>query len=421
MHKMALQFVIGVFVILSIQGVVQADDIALPDEVHIVPPTPDIPHTVAAFGGAWIGGAWDGVLPHALIVEHLTSDGTATVVYAYGDAPEWRITRHWLRTTGTIAHGQLRFALRDGKAHVRYTHEDKATLLGFYDTERAGSFVRLTKTEATTSAALHRTLHALQSRLQAETIAIPLTTRDAAGVPHTIQLEATLYRPARVGRLPLVIFKHGSTGPGVIPPSLTLRYEAQAHYFLQRGYAVLSPMRKGRGRSEGTYAEPYQCNTTAVATGVASAMEDVDGVLEFMLHQSYVDTDQLLLAGISRGGYWSVVYAGNGKYRGRLKGVINFVGGWMGDGCGTDLNSPGYTDAAPHISFPTLWLYATGDAYYSPQAIQGYVRAYTAAGGRAQVTLYDTVPGNGHRLPMFVSLWKPAVDQYLAAIGFARQ
>ena len=270
MRKMALQFVIGMLVILSMQGVVQADDIALPDEVHIVPPTPDIPHTAAAFGGAWIGGAWNGVLPHALIVEHLTSDGIATVVYAYGDAPEWHITRGWIRTTGTIAHEQLRFALRDGQAHVRYTHEDKTTLLGFYDTASGGAFVRLTQTEATTSAALRHTLHALQTRLEAEPLAIPLTTRDAAGVPHTIQLEATLYRPARVGRWPLIIFNHGSTGPGVIPPSLTLHHKAQAYYFLQRGYAVLAPMRKGRGRSEGTYTEPYRCDATAVADGVAA-------------------------------------------------------------------------------------------------------------------------------------------------------
>ncbi len=112
---------------------------------------------------------------------------------------------------------------------------------------------------------------------------------------------------------------------------------------------------------------------------------------------------------------------GRGNLRERLKGVVNFVGGWMGEGCGTDLNSAGYAEAAPHIPFPTLWLYAAGDRYYSPGAIQGYVRAFTEAGGRATFTLYEKIPGNGHNLAMFVSTWKPAVDHYLETIGFARK
>jgi hypothetical protein len=88
---------------MGVLGTVRADDIALPDEIHMVAPPADLPPAVATFAGVWSGGAWDGILPHVLVVEHLASDGTATVVYAYGDAPEWHLTRGWIRTTGTIA------------------------------------------------------------------------------------------------------------------------------------------------------------------------------------------------------------------------------------------------------------------------------------------------------------------------------
>jgi len=421
MQKIALGLTVLVALCIGGIGGVWADDIALPEDIHMVPPTPEIAPPAAAFAGVWMGDAWDGILPHVLLVEHIASDGTATVVYAYGDAPGWHITRGWTRTTGTIAHGQLHVALRDGKAHVRYLPESASTLLGFYDTERTSAFIRLTKTEATTPPDLQHVLHALQTPIEAELLAIPITTRDALGVPKALTLAALLYRPSRSGRFPVVIFNHGSTGRGMSSPALTLRAEAQAHYFLHRGYAVIVPMRKGRGGSEGLYSEPEQCEASAVAAGLASALEDVDGVIAFAAAQPYIQADQMVLAGVSRGGYLSVLYAGKGTHRDRIKGVINFSGGWVGEGCRTDFNAAGYAAAAPHISFPTLWLYAVGDRLYAPPAIQGYVRTFTEAGGRATFHLYDPLPGDGHRLAQFVSTWKPAVDAYLEALGFPRQ
>jgi hypothetical protein len=112
--------------------------------------------------------------------------------------------------------------------------------------------------------------------MEAESIQIPIKARGFFGSSKTLKLEATLYRPSREGRFPLVIFNHGSTGPGVIPVSFTSRFEAQSHYFLKRGYAVISPMRRGRGASEGTYSESYGCDHVSVSSGVASAIEDLD-------------------------------------------------------------------------------------------------------------------------------------------------
>jgi dienelactone hydrolase len=180
-------------------------------------------------------------------------------------------------------------------------------------------------------------------------------------------------------------------------------------------------MRKGRGASEGTYSESYGCDHGSVSSGVASAIEDLDGVFDFLLSQPYVDTYNILLSGISRGGYLSVIYAGKGKHRSDVKGVINFVGGWMGEKCGTDLNSPGYAQTGKATKLAMLWLYSEGDSYYSPIAIRGYLDAFTKAGGKAKFTLYNNVPGNGHRLANFISIWKEEADQYLDSINFGNR
>ena len=45
--------------------------------------------------------------------------------------------------------------------------------------------------------------------------------------------------------------------------------------------------------------------------------------------QPWADASRLLMAGTSRGGFLSVVYAGERPQR--VKGVVNFVGGWTGE------------------------------------------------------------------------------------------
>jgi dienelactone hydrolase len=131
---------------------------------------------------------------------------------------------------------------------------------------------------------------------------------------------------------------------GAIPTRRSYTYAVQAQYLLSRGYAVVVPMRKGRGQSEGTYAESEErsCDFATWAPGIASALEDLDGIIEYLAQQPYADMSRLLLAGQSRGGFLSVAYAAKGTYRNQVKGVINFVGGWVFEGCPNDFNRWSY-------------------------------------------------------------------------------
>ena len=64
---------------------------------------------------------------------------------------------------------------------------------------------------------------------------------------------ATLYKPQGDGPFAVIIFNHGSTGPGVIPADRTENPSGYGAYLLKKDIALLIPMRRGRGKSEGTY------------------------------------------------------------------------------------------------------------------------------------------------------------------------
>lgn len=413
-------------VLISLAGLgspVAAEEVALPSTVSIVNPSEDVPKNISQFSGVWTAGAWDGILPHALIIENVAGDGSAVVVYATGEGPEWKAKPSWIRTSGKIKNSQLVVLLRDGKARALYHLEGDSRLIGSFETERGASYIVLEKTNASSVSDIFSITKNQKTRLAPETIFIPIKARGLFGSTKKLKLEATLYRPSRDGKFPIVVFNHGSTGRGRTPVSLAWRHECQANYFVKRSYAVISPMRKGRGASEGRYdlSEPETCDSRAVSYGIASAIEDLDGVFEYLLAQPYVDGNNILISGISRGGYLSVIYSAKGKYKDRIKGVINFVGGWVGEGCPPgDHNFYGFREAGKLTSLPMLWLYAERDSYYSPKAIKSYFRVFTEAGGRAKFKIFEDIPGDGHRLAGFVVKWEKDVDSYLETINFGK-
>jgi len=93
------------------------------------------------------------------------------------------------------------------------------------------------------------------------TVRIPMTEGRLLGGPRELGLETTLYRPGGSGPSPLVVFNHGSTGAGRASPTETLTYAETARFFVERGWTVLIPMRRGRGASGGEYLERYECET----------------------------------------------------------------------------------------------------------------------------------------------------------------
>ncbi|HEX4738394.1 MAG TPA: CocE/NonD family hydrolase [Allosphingosinicella sp.] len=230
-------------------------------------------------------------------------------------------------------------------------------------------------------------------------------------------LEAFVYRPATKGKHPLVLLSHGSSGGN---PKMELPQQELAGFFTNRGFVVIAAMRRGRGKSGGVSLESEEkdCDPGSWKQGLAAAFEDVTAALDFAGKMPDVDAGTVLLVGESRGGFLSVAYAAEGARRIRVRGVVNFVGGWVAqaeDRCPTDFNQISFGRYGAETRLPELWLYGDHDPFYAASSIRDYQRAFISRGGKLSFALISGVPGNGHWLPGYPGLWSGKVESYLAS------
>ena len=259
-----------------------------------------------------------------------------------------------------------------------------------------------------------------QGQNRGETVWIPMQDKGLFGT-REIKLEATLYKPQGAGPFAVVIFNHGSTGSGAIPADRTENPSGYGAYLLKKGIALLIPMRRGRGKSEGTYHELYDCSLHQSRWGIDYAIESLDAVYSYLGRQPWADMNRILLSGTSRGGILSVVYAA--ERRGSAIGVLNFVGGWTPESCnfraGTDINAVIFKEAGTKSKVPNLFLYAANDSYYGVSSIEKYPEVFREGGGSVEYKLYTLPEGvDGHSLfYRHWTSWVPDVDTFLAKLG----
>lgn len=240
-----------------------------------------------------------------------------------------------------------------------------------------------------------------------------------------VTLEIVLFRPLEPGRYPTVVFNHGSTGNGSDPSLFddTFTSKAIASFFVDRGFMVAFPQRRGRGQSDGLYDEGfapdrsgYSCQRDLTLAGADRALADLDAATDWIRNRADVDTTRMLVAGTSRGGILSVTYVARRPEV--YLAAVNFVGGWLGEGCGDHraVNRTLFIEAA---GFPgaSLWLYGVNDSFYSLPYSRDLFAAFSAAGGLGSFHEFDRGPGrNGHFLVNDPDLWAASVDAFLAQL-----
>lgn len=121
----------------------QIPTIPLPSDVKVAPPPASVPANISRFAGAWARGAWDGVLPHVLVVETVDGTGRAKVVYAVGDSAEANVTRGYRRVTGRIVGDLLTLDLSEGTSVLYHVAGD--SLRGTYVSNQRRYTVTLTR------------------------------------------------------------------------------------------------------------------------------------------------------------------------------------------------------------------------------------------------------------------------------------
>jgi dienelactone hydrolase len=259
--------------------------------------------------------------------------------------------------------------------------------------------------------------------LDERVIHIPMTIRRPSGMQY-LALEATLYQPAGSGPFPLVVMSHGT------PRELRqrrglgrLRFNAQSWEFVSMGFAVVIPMRRGYGDSEGSYAEEEGfCDRALFYEAGMESAKDLLATVQYLSSQPFIDPHRIVLVGHSSGGFASLALASQGLPG--LVGVISFGGG---RGSMKEKNcSPANLVAAcarfgRTTRVPTLWIYAENDTYFPPWLAREMCEAYRQAGGQAQLVMLPAFAEEGHFLFSDVrglDQWRPVVNRFLNTLGF---
>ncbi len=231
----------------------------------------------------------------------------------------------------------------------------------------------------------------------------------------SVELETTIYKPDGAGPFPIALINHGKA---LGDPRFQSRYQPilAVRYFMQRGYAVVVPMRQGFSKSGGSYIGAG-CNVQS--NGQVQAT-DVKAVLDHVTSQTWADKERIVVLGQSHGG-WTTLAFGTQNYPG-VKALVNFAGGLRQPNC---VNWEGglaraAADYGKETSVPSLWFYGDNDSYFSIDTFQAMFERYNATGGQAKLLAFGKFGADAHS--MFGSraggpIWQPPVSRLLAAVG----
>ena len=230
-----------------------------------------------------------------------------------------------------------------------------------------------------------------------------------------IDLEATLYRPAGDGPFPLVIINHGKA-LGNPRFQARARYPSAARELVQRGYAVVIPMRQGFSKSGGSYIAGG-CNVESNGRVQAA---DVVATLKQMSQRADIDARRVVVFGQSHGGLTTMAFGSLGLPN--VAGLVNFAGGLRQKNCtawesGLAAAMGSY---AKSTSVPSLWFYGDNDSYFAPPVWRDMHARYVANGGHARLVAYGRFGVDSHQLfgsTNGVAVWLPEVEAFFRELG----
>lgn len=248
----------------------------------------------------------------------------------------------------------------------------------------------------------------LDTRLGEQVLMVP-----SGGITEP-ELEVTVYRPSGDGPFPVLLINHGRS-PGNAKLQPRYRPVLAAREFVQRGWAVVVPMRQGFSQSGGAEITGG-CNVQS--NGLQQA-RSVRRTLDWLATQPWADVQRNVVMGQSHGGLTTLAY-GTAPHPGtRL--LVNFAGGLRQEGCTAWQQNlvSAIGDYGADTKLPSLWFYGDNDSYFPPFVWQGAHARYTQAGGRAELVAFGNFGSDAHSLfgsRAGLPIWLPRV---LAALDTA--
>jgi dienelactone hydrolase len=247
---------------------------------------------------------------------------------------------------------------------------------------------------------------------------------------HGFPLRATVFRPAEStvsesghGRRPLVVINHGTSDATRLAVAMPVYYWL-SRWFVERGYVVVLPQRRGHGATAGPMAESIGtcADPDHVRSGLAAA-DDIEGAVDFMSAQPFVRPGEAIVVGISSGGWASLALASRDSAN--VRAVINIAGGRgarpFGERSDTVCGETRLIEAARTFGHtaraPTLWLYAENDSYFRPDLARALASAWQSGGGEAELHVFPAYASDGHSLAddrAGWDVWGATVEDFLA-------
>jgi dienelactone hydrolase len=234
-----------------------------------------------------------------------------------------------------------------------------------------------------------------------------------------IDLETTLFKPDGAGPFPVAVINHGKAPGGSNRFQPRYRPIPAVRELLQRGYAVVVPMRQGFSNSGGTTVGD-SCNIGG--NGEAQA-EDVAAIVGWIKKQSWADSSRMLMMGQSHGGLTTLAYAQNPDPG--FKVFVNFAGGLKLTNCNWEAALKiAYGRFGASTKVESIWFYGENESFFPPQAIGPAYKAYVDAGGKAEMVAFGVFGSDAHG--MFGSydglpIWLKRVETRMTVAGLPTQ
>src|SRR5262249_34325417 len=138
-------------------------------------------------------------------------------------------------------------------------------------------------------------------------------------------------------------------------------YPLVSQWFLDRGYAVVLPLRPGHGETGGPYFEDQgRCDTPDYSRAGRRTADSIEAALAYMKAQPFVRRSGIVGVGHSAGGWGALALASRTPRA--VEAVINFAGGrgaYVGPGpnsnCAPDRLIATAGEFGRTARIPTLW------------------------------------------------------------------
>jgi dienelactone hydrolase len=251
--------------------------------------------------------------------------------------------------------------------------------------------------------------------------------RAANGQPRTILMR--FCRPEGDAAAPLVLVNHGApVDRATLPGMVATRCDSEAvRWFLQRGFAVGVPLRRGFGASGGAYVEALgRCDTPDPAGSAEEVARDEQAALDYARRLPGVDAGRpAVVVGQSAGGWGNLALAshnpaGVGAFVNMAAGRGGWANGRPNNVCRPDLLVAAAGTFGARARVPALFVYTENDTFFGPDVAAPLVAAYAAGGAPAELKQLGPWGRDGHGLffGQFGSdVWGPLVEDFLRRHG----